>query len=50
MILFVLLAALAWGLTQVFSGRGAFIHYGAVLGTIMAANVAHVIIPGQRRW
>jgi uncharacterized membrane protein len=38
----------AWGLTQIFSGRGAFIHFGAILGTIMAANVAHVIIPGQR--
>ena len=48
-VLFVLLAAAAWGLTQVFSGRGAFIHYGAILGTIMSANVAHVIIPGQRR-
>ena len=48
-ILFVLLVLTAWGLTQVFSARGAFIHYGAILGTIMAANVAHVIIPGQRR-
>ena len=46
--LLILLGAAAWGLTQVFSGRGAFIHFGAVLGTIMAANVAHVIIPGQR--
>ena len=40
---------LAWGLCQVFGGRGAFIHFGAVLGTIMVANVAMVIIPGQRR-
>jgi len=48
-VLFVLLAATAWGLTQVFSGRGAFIHYGAIIGTVMVANVAHVIIPGQRR-
>jgi uncharacterized membrane protein len=47
--LLILLALAAWGLAQVFSGRGAFIHYGAILGTIMAANVAHVIIPGQRR-
>lgn len=47
--LLVLLALAAWGLAQVFSGRGAFIHYGAILGTIMAANVAHIIIPGQRR-
>jgi uncharacterized membrane protein len=48
-VIFVLLAAAAWGLCQMFSGRGAFIHYGALLGTIMAGNVAHVIIPGQRR-
>ena len=47
--LLLLLALTAWGLAQVFSGRGAFIHYGAILGTIMAANVAHIIIPGQRR-
>jgi uncharacterized membrane protein len=46
-LLLVLILA-AWGLTQIFSGRGAFIHFGAILGTIMAANVAHVIIPGQR--
>jgi uncharacterized membrane protein len=48
-VLFALLAVAAWGLTQVFSGRGAFIHYGAILGTIMVGNVGHVIIPGQRR-
>ncbi len=48
-VMFALLAVLAWGLTQVFGGRGAFIHYGAILGTIMVGNVAHVIIPGQRR-
>jgi len=48
-VLLVLLALAAWGLTRVFSGRGAFIHYGAMLGTIMVANVAHVIMPGQRR-
>ena len=48
-LLLLLLALLAWGLTQVFSGRGAFLHYGAILGTIMVGNVAHVIIPGQRR-
>jgi uncharacterized membrane protein len=47
--LFLLLGLAAWGLTRIFGGRGAFIHYGAILGTIMVANVAHVIIPGQRR-
>ncbi len=39
---------LAYGLCQVFSGRAAFIHFGAVLGTIMVANVFFVIIPGQK--
>jgi uncharacterized membrane protein len=46
--LLVVFGAAAWGLAQIFSGRGAFIHFGAILGTIMAGNVAHVIIPGQR--
>lgn len=46
--LLLFLAGTAWALTQVFSGRGAFLHFGAILGTIMAGNVAHVIIPGQR--
>jgi uncharacterized membrane protein len=46
--LLVVFSIAAWALTQVFSGRGAFIHAGAILGTIMAGNVAHVIIPGQR--
>ncbi len=48
-VLFVLVALLAWGLCQLFSGRGAYIHYGATLGTIMVANVFFVIIPGQKR-
>jgi uncharacterized membrane protein len=48
-VLFVLVSVLAWGVCQLFSGRGAFIHFGVVLGTIMVANVFFVIIPGQRR-
>jgi uncharacterized membrane protein len=47
-IMFVLLGFLAYGFTDVFSGRGAFIHFGAVIGTIMVANVLFVIMPGQR--
>jgi uncharacterized membrane protein len=47
-VLAMLLAAAAWGLCHVFSGRGAYIHFGAMLGTIMVANVAFVIMPGQR--
>ncbi len=48
-LMFALLALAAYGLTHVFSGRGAFIHFGAMLGTIMSANVLMVIIPGQRK-
>lgn len=42
------LAAIAIALTQLLNGRAAFLHVGAMLGTIMAANVAHTIIPSQR--
>ncbi len=45
----VLLFALAFALTRMFSGRGAFLVFGAVIGTIMAANVAHYLVPNQRR-
>jgi uncharacterized membrane protein len=44
----VLLSAEAWALCHLFSGRGAFIQFGAAIGTIMVANVFFVIIPGQR--
>ena len=44
-----MIAALAWGLTHVFSGRAAYIHVGAVFGTIMTANVWFRILPSQRR-
>jgi uncharacterized membrane protein len=43
------LVALAYGLTSLLSGRAAFLHMGAALATIMAANVAHVIMPSQRK-
>ena len=48
LILFVFFAVLAWALSAVFSGRGAFIHVGAAIGTVMVANVFFVIIPAQR--
>jgi len=35
--------------TKVFSGRGAFIHIGSLIGTIMAVNVFGVIIPNQKK-
>ena len=45
---FAFLVAASWGYTQVFSGRGAYIHAGALIGTIMVANVFFVIIPNQK--
>jgi len=42
-------ALVAWGGSHLFSGRGLYIDIGAILGTIMVANVAHVIIPAQRK-
>ena len=47
-ILFVALTIIAFLLCQVFSGRGAYMHFGAMLGTIMVGNVFFVIIPGQK--
>ena len=44
----VLLAALAFFLTHIFNSRAAFIHVGAVIGTIMTWNVYFVIIPSQK--
>lgn len=43
------IAVLAWGLMHVFSGRAAYIHVGAMLGTIMTANVWFRILPAQRK-
>jgi uncharacterized membrane protein len=44
-----LVSASAVGLAQVMNGRAAYMHVGAMLGTIMAANVFFVIIPSQRQ-
>jgi uncharacterized membrane protein len=41
-------AVAAWALCHIFSGRGAYLHFGAMLGVIMVLNVYFVIIPGQR--
>ena len=45
---FVLILLVAWGATNVFSGRAAFVHVGAVVGSIMVANVYFIIIPNQK--
>ena len=46
---YVFLVALTYGFTHVFSGRGAFNQIGAVIGTMMVANVFVIIIPYQKK-
>ncbi|GLS85540.1 cysteine desulfurase [Cypionkella aquatica] len=46
--LYVILVGMAWGYTQVFSGRAALLHLGAFTATIMSANVFMIIMPNQR--
>jgi uncharacterized membrane protein len=46
---YVFLVALTYAFTHVFSGRGAFTQIGALIGTIMVANVFVIIIPFQRK-
>ena len=42
------LVFMAWGYTQLFTGRAAFLHLGAFTATIMSANVFMIIIPNQK--
>lgn len=45
---FLIVTAISFFLSQFLSGRAAFIHVGALIGTIMAGNVFFVIIPAQK--
>lgn len=45
----VLILAADYGLFHVFGARAAYVHVGAMVGTIMVANVFFIIIPGQRK-
>ena len=48
-IMFVFVVAMAFVLSQLLSGRAAYIHVGAMIGTMMVGNVLMLIIPGQRK-
>ena len=48
-VVFGLLTLLAWELSRTLGGRAAYLHVGTSIGTIMAANVLFLIIPGQKR-
>jgi uncharacterized membrane protein len=43
------LLGIAYGLTQLFSGRAAYLHVGVLLGSVMTGNVWTVIVPSQRK-
>lgn len=47
-LLFGVLVFMAWGYTQLFTGRAALLHLGAFTATIMSANVFFIIIPNQK--
>lgn len=47
-VLFVLVALAAWGSSELFSPRAAWLQVGAMIGTVMSANVFFNIIPAQR--
>lgn len=49
LVLFVLIVIADWGLFHLFSARAAYLHVGAMMGTMMVANVFFHIIPGQKR-
>ncbi|MFV2031657.1 MAG: urate hydroxylase PuuD [Gammaproteobacteria bacterium] len=48
-IIFVLVMLSDWVLFKLFSARAAYLHVGAMMGTIMVANVYFHIIPGQKK-
>ena len=48
-VMYVLIVAAAFALSKLLSGRAAYIHVGAMIGTMMVGNVLMVIIPGQRK-
>jgi uncharacterized membrane protein len=48
-LLFAFVVGVSWLLFHMFSARAAYVHVGAMMGTIMVANVFFHIIPGQKR-
>lgn len=46
---FAFVVAASWGFASVFSGRGALVHTGALMATLMSANVFFIIIPNQKK-
>lgn len=49
LVMYGFIVAVAYVLSHTLSGRAAYIHVGAMIGTIMVGNVLMIIIPGQRK-
>ena len=49
LVMYLFIVAAAYVLSHLLSGRAAYIHVGAMMGTMMVGNVLMVIIPGQRK-
>jgi uncharacterized membrane protein len=49
LVMYGLIVLAAYVLSTLLSGRAAYIHVGAMIGTIMVGNVLMIIIPGQRK-
>ncbi len=47
-VIFLFVSIAAFALCNIYSGRGAYVLFGAMLGTIMVGNVFFIIIPGQK--
>src|SRR5689334_4055739 len=45
---FIIATGFAYFYAHVFNSRAAYIHFGAMIGTLMAANVFFIIIPSQK--
>jgi uncharacterized membrane protein len=48
-LVYLMVVAAGWGYSQVFGARAAYLHVGALIGTIMVWNVFFQIIPGQKK-
>ena len=46
--LMLFLVFVSWGFSQFMTGRAAYLHVGAIIGTMMVGNVFFVIMPAQR--
>ena len=49
LLVFLFLVGATWAFTEIFAGRAAYVHAGALIGSMMVGNVFFVIIPNQKK-